>query len=47
MTARFNFARGSRIPLTQSEIDILQAFVSNGDRGGFYLAYYAMTGAVE
>jgi hypothetical protein len=37
----------ARIALTQSEINALQAMVDAGDRAGFYLAYYAMTGNPE
>ena len=34
-------------PLTQKELDYLEQFLTAGDRGGFYMAYYNMTGNEE
>ena len=36
-----------RLVLTQFERDYLQSFLNAGDRGGFYMAYYAMTQSAE
>lgn len=47
MVASFSFTIDSRIPLTSRELATLKAFVDAGDRGGFYMAYYAMTGNSE
>ncbi len=37
----------SRLALTQEELDVLTRLVNSGDRAGFYMAYYAMTGNPE
>jgi len=37
----------SIVPLTQQELDALSDMLSSGDRAGFYLTYYAMTGSQE
>lgn len=36
--------QGARLALTTAEVNILTALANSGDRAGFYLAYYAMTG---
>ena len=36
-----------RLKLTTQEIAILDLMVHAGDRAGFYMAYYAMTGEAE
>ncbi len=38
---------GTRLALTQSELDTLKILKDAGDRGGFYMAYYGMTGNSE
>lgn len=37
----------ARMVLTQEESEILTKLVNSGDRAGFYMAYYAMTGNAE
>jgi hypothetical protein len=37
----------NKVQLTKAETDYLQSFLSAGDRGGFYLAYYNMTGSAQ
>lgn len=32
------------VALTQVEMDYLRSFLDTGDRSGFYMAYYCMTG---
>jgi hypothetical protein len=39
--------RTQRIIFTQQELDALKAILDSGDRGGFYMAYYAMTDSTE
>jgi Ca2+-binding RTX toxin-like protein len=38
---------GSIVPLTEQELNALNEMLSSGDRAGFYLTYYAMTGSQE
>jgi Ca2+-binding RTX toxin-like protein len=40
-------SHNSIVPLTQQELDALNDMLSSGDRAGFYLTYYAMTGSHE
>jgi hypothetical protein len=37
-------AEGVRLALTQSELNTLKILKDAGDRGGFYMAYFGMTG---
>jgi hypothetical protein len=41
------FSTDSRLVLTDTELAILDKFLLAGDRAGFYMAYYAMTGNTE
>ena len=47
MSKSFNYTADMRVPLSQIEVNILQNLCNSGDRTGFYLAYYAMTGNTE
>jgi hypothetical protein len=38
---------GTTLALTDQELAVLQQLVDGGDRAGFYMAYYAMTGSQE
>lgn len=47
MSSGLKFSSDSRVALTTAETDMLQSFLDTGDRGGFYIAYHAMTGNPE
>jgi hypothetical protein len=38
---------GTIVPLTQQELEALNKMLASGDRAGFYLTYYSMTGSHE
>jgi Ca2+-binding RTX toxin-like protein len=40
-------ARSQRVIFTQQELAALKAILDGGDRGGFYMTYYAMTDSTE
>ncbi len=44
---KINILNKNRMALTQAEVDILDGLVKAGDRAGFYVAYYGMTGNTE
>ena len=35
----------NRVQITETELDYLESFLEAGDRVGFYVAYYNMTGS--
>ena len=39
--------RGTIVPLTEAELSALNKMLASGDRAGFYLTYYSMTGSQE
>jgi hypothetical protein len=47
MSSGLKFSSDSRVALSVAETNMLTAFLDAGDRGGFYMAYYAMTGNPE
>lgn len=47
MTASLKITSNNLIALTSTELDALRAILKTGDRAGFYLTYYAMTGSQE
>jgi hypothetical protein len=47
MAASFNYTADQRIPLSEIEYARLAEMLEKGDRAGFYMAYYAMTGNTE
>ncbi len=40
-----DLSQSGQVVLTQRELDYLQNFLNAGDRSGFYMAYYTMTGS--
>lgn len=47
MTDDLKIVPSGALALTKDELDMLDAILATGDRGGFYQTYYAMTGSSE
>lgn len=47
MTDTLRITSNDLVALTQTEVDKLKEILDTGDRGGFYMTYYAMTGSDE
>jgi len=47
MADKFRVTKNYTIGLSTIELEMLQALKNAGDRGGFYMAYNAMTGNSE
>src|SRR5712664_479710 len=39
--------RNGSVALTPEELDVLDSMLKAGDRAGFYIAYYSMTGSAQ
>lgn len=43
----YKFTKDERIPLTADELTVINTLLEAGDRAGYYVAYYEMTGNNE